>query len=110
MVKPGEIYFVKNAKLGSCLDGRPCVVLAVRGETSLVYYLSSQFDSSADAEITLLKTDPDFAASGLKKDSYIPAIDEVRKPTAEFEKAKLLGHATGEFKKKIEALYGAPLE
>ena len=110
MVKPGDIYLVRSAKLGSCLDARPCVVLAVFGETSLVYYMSSQFDCAIDAEIALLKTDPDFAASGLKKNSYIPQVDEIRKPTSELEKSKLLGHATGVFKNKIEELYGAPLD
>jgi hypothetical protein len=109
MAKPGEIYLVKDVGLGLCTDARPCVDLAVLGNKALVCCLSAQFDCAEDAEVTLLKTDPDFAASGLKKDSYIPAYRELRIPIDALKRTALLGHAVGEFKRKIEALYGAPL-
>lgn len=108
MATPGEIYLVKDVGLGLCLDARPCVVLAGLGDKALVCCLSAQFDCAKDGDVTLLKTDPDFDASGLKKDTYIPDYREIRIPMGALKRAARVGRATGDFKKKIDALYGAP--
>ena len=109
MAKPGDIYLLKNARLGSCLDARPCVVLAVHGDKALVCYLSAQFDCAKSGNVTLLRTDPEFAASGLKKDSYIPDYREIQISIDALTPGMRLGKATGRFKAKIELLFGAPL-
>ena len=109
MVKAGEIYLIDKTHLRSCRDARPCVVLQVSSGIAWVCCLSSQFDCAAGDEVTLMKTDPEFVASGLKKDSYIANYREIEVSIEALKDAPFLGRATGEFKKKIEALFGAPL-
>jgi|SRR5579862_2294222 len=80
MVQPGEIYWVEGVDLGKCKDARPCLVLYVSGKVARVCRLSAQLDLAEGGEVTLLKSDPDFAASGLKRSSYIPRFAEYEFP------------------------------
>ena len=89
MAKPGEIYLLDKTNLRSCRDSRPCVVLHVSGGAALICLLSSQFDCAAGNEATLLKTDAEFAASGLKKDSYIAGYREIEVSVEALKRAPL---------------------
>src|ERR1700733_3399398 len=99
MIQPGEIYLVEGVDLGKCKDGRPCLVLYISGKDARVCRLSAQLELAEGGEVTLLKSDPDFAASGLKRSSYIPMFAEYEIPVAVLERSKRWGSAQGGFKK-----------
>lgn len=106
MVRPGDIYLVKGVDLGVCHDSRPCLVLLVQGNKARLCYFSSQFDCAEGNEITLLKCDPEFSASGLKKDSYITNAPEGNLSLEVLDRSRRVGQATGEFKRKVEKYFG----
>ena len=106
MVQPSEIYLVESVDLGKCKDARPCLVLYVSGKDARICCLSAQMDLAEGGEVTLLKSDPDFTASGLKRSSYIPMFAEYEIPVAALERSKRLGAAQGGFKKKVENFFG----
>lgn len=109
MIHPGEIYFVSGVEIGLCKDARPCVVLQVHSKTALICVLSAQFDMAEGHEITLLKSDADFKPSGLDRDSFVPDAPERDVALSVLEKSIFLGHAVGDFKTKIEKMFGVTI-
>jgi len=109
MISAGQIYFIPKVDLGKADYGRPCLVLRVSKRDATVCYFSTKIEYREPGEVAILDTDADFKASGLRNSSYI--MDETTPDVAlEFFKgAKLLGRATGEFKKRVEDWYGLPL-
>ncbi len=101
MIRPGEIYLVNGVALGTSRDSRPCLVLLVYPKTARLCFFSTQFDSADGDEITLLKSDADFPASGLKVN-----VPEAEIPIAVLDKSPRMGVATGEFRRKVEEFYG----
>ena len=109
MIQAGQIYFIANVDLGKADYGRPCLVLRASAHDATVCYFSTKFDLNVGAQVTIDESDGDFPATGLKSSSYIMNHPIPDVPLDYFKGAKLRGHATGEFKKKIEEWYGAPL-
>lgn len=109
MIEPGQIYFFPKVRIGKAEYPRPGLVLQASQLNATVCYFSTKFDLMEIGAVIIEKIDIDFAASGLKDSSYLidQAISDV--PSQSFKGAKLLGHATGEFKKRIEEWYGMPL-
>ena len=99
MIRAGDIYLIPGMRIGKCVDSRPCLVLAVFSNSAYICLLSSQFDMTQGHEITLLKSDPEFAESGLTKDSFILEFSGHDLALSTFEKAHYLGRAIGNFKK-----------
>ena len=106
MVRVGEIYLVAGVEIGICTDARPCIILQVHNTTALICLLSAQFDLAEGHEITLLKTDIDFPASGLKKDSFIPDAPERDIAINVLQRSTLLGQVAGDFKLRVEKWFG----
>src|SRR6185295_19235718 len=102
MVTAGEIYLVDGIELGLCTDARPCLVLQIFKDTALICAISAQLELAEGHEITLLKSDSEFPASGLKKDSFMPDVPERDVKLSALKKSSFLGRAEGEFKRKVE--------
>lgn len=109
MVKSGEIYLLKETRLGLCRDGRPCLVLQVHKTTAVICFFSTQLGLMEGNEISLYKTDDGFAESGLDRDSYIVNFRQREIPISILANSKRMGCAAGEFKKKVEEWYGASI-
>ena len=111
MIVAGQIYFLRKVVVvGEARYGRPCLVLRASKRDATICYFSTKMEYREPGEVEILATDPDFKASGLRDSSFI--IDEAT-PDVEleiFKGAKLLGYATGEFKKRVEDWYGLPLK
>lgn len=110
-IEAGQIYFMRRAvKVGKADYGRPCLVLRASSLNATVCYFSTKMDDLEPGQVTIYAADPDFKASGLRDSSCI-VLDMNDDVNLEFFKgAKLLGHATGAFKKRVEEWYGAPLD
>src|ERR1019366_5300269 len=109
MIAAGQIYFLRKAVVGGANYGRPCLVLRASDHDATICFFSTKMEYREPGEVAILATDPDFKASGLRASSFI--IDEAS-PDVElelFKGAKLLGQATGAFKRHVEEWYGAPL-
>ena len=109
MIKAGQIYFIRSIDLGKVKYGRPCLVLQTSAHGARVCYFSTKLNLNVEPQVIIEKGDLDFPATGLSDTSCIMnhPIDDV--PLEFFNGAKLRGCATGEFKKKVEEWYGAPL-
>src|SRR5947207_1171409 len=111
MIEAGQIYFLrKDVSIGEVSYGRPCLVLRASKFDATVCYFSTKMEYRRLHEVVIVAADPDFKASGLRDSCYIlnSPTDDV---TLEFFKgAKLLGRATGKFKKRAEEWYGLPLK
>ena len=110
MIESGQIYFFPRARVGRSQYPRPGLVLRVSATDATVCYFSTKFDLKESGAGVIEKTDPEFSASGLKHSSYLLEQAMAELPAHEFKGAKLLGKATGEFKKRVEEWYGAPLQ
>ena len=110
MIEAGQIYFLRKAVgIGQAIYGRPCLVLRASKLDATICYFSTKMEYRKTREVAVNPGDPDFLATGLRDSSYIlnsPA-DDVELDY--FKGAKLLGRATGDFKKRVEDWYGAPL-
>ncbi len=110
MVHAGQIYFMPSVDVGRVNYGRPCLVLRTSSTDASVCYFTTKIDyNSAGRQVIVYSNDPDFPASGLSESSCImdKPISDV--PLSYFNKGKLRGIASGDFKKRIEEWYGAPL-
>lgn len=110
MIEAGQIYFIPKVDLGKADYGRPCLVLRVSKHDVMVCFFSTKIQYRQSHEVIIEAADPDFKATGLRDSSYI-----LNTPTPDvalefFNGAKLLGRATGEFKKRVEEWYGMPLQ
>jgi hypothetical protein len=110
MISAGEIYFVPRVKLGKAEYGRPCLVLRASSSEASVCFFSTKFELLRPYEVTLYETDVDFKNSGLREASFIVHTPTPDVPLEFFKGAKLLGHATGEFKRKVENWWGVPID
>ncbi len=110
MIEAGQIYFFPKAKVGKSEYPRPGLVLRASATDATVCYFSTKFELKEYGAVVIESNDPDFKATGLKDSSYLvdQAIAEV--PMHSFKGAKLLGTATGEFKKRVEKWYGLSLK
>src|SRR5476649_1429749 len=109
MLAAGQIYFIPKVDLGKANNGRPCLVLRASNHDATVCFFSTKIEYRERGEVVILDTDTDFKASGLRASSYI--VDDLPQDVRleYFKGAKLLGRATGDFKKRVEDWYGAPL-
>lgn len=112
MIQAGQIYFLRKVavNIGQANYPRPCLVLRVSNTDVTICYFSTKLGLRRPDEVLIEKSDPDFVATGLNDSSYIlnNPVDDVK---FDFLKnAKFLGHATGDFKRRIEKWYGAPLK
>jgi hypothetical protein len=109
MIEAGQIYFISKAEVGKVNYGRPGLVLRAFKLDATICYFSTKIEYRQLHEVLIETTDPDFKATGLRDSSYI--LDS---PTGDvklelLKGAKLLGRATGLFKKRVERWYGKPL-
>jgi len=109
-IEAGQIYFLRKAvKVGKADYPRPCLVLRASKLDATICYFSTKLENRKPGDVAIEATDPDFKASGLHDSSYIlGALPDVE--IEYFKGAKLLGRATGEFKKRVEDWYGLPLK
>ena len=108
-IEAGQIYFLRKAvNVGEADYPRPCLVLRASKHDATICYFSTKMENRKPDQVAIEATDPDFKASGLRDSSFIlGALADVE---PEYLKgAKLLGRATGEFKKRVEDWYGLPL-
>jgi hypothetical protein len=109
MLAAGQIYFIPKVDLGKADYGRPCLVLRASKHDATVCFFSTKIEYREPGEVAIHAADADFKASGLRDSSYI-ADDLTQDVKLDYFKgAKLLGRATGEFKKRVEDWYGLPL-
>jgi|ERR1043165_3073115 hypothetical protein len=110
MIEAGQIYFLRKAVgIGRANYGRPCLVLCVSKLDATICYFSTKMEYRKPHEVAVRPSDSEYLTTGLRDSSYI-----LNSPTDDvdldyFKGAKLLGRATGDFKKRIEEWYGAPL-
>ena len=109
-IEAGQIYFIhKSVHLGKADYGRPCLVLRVSQHDATVCYFSTKMEYLESGQVAIYASDPDFKATGLHDSSRIFGAFTPDVPLDYFQGAKLLGHATSEFKKRVENWYGMPL-
>ena len=110
MIEAGQIYFLrKDVKLGGVNYGRPCLVLRLSKVDATICYFSTKLEYRKVHEVLIEKTDPDFKATGLRDSSYILDYPTDDANLDFFKDEKLVGRATGAFKKRVERWYGMPL-
>lgn len=91
-MNPKDIYLVR-AKYRHCEDIRPCLILEICniGKVRLAL-ISSAFDLYKDRRDFLIEAShPDFAATGLRKTSYIARIKDTFLATSPENLGKPLG-------------------
>ena len=109
-IEAGQLYFLRKAvKVSKAEYGRPCLVLRVSKQDATICYFSTKMEYLEPGSVAIYATDPDFKASGLRDSSCILADLTPDVELDYFKGAKLLGRATGEFKKRVEKWYGMPL-
>ncbi len=113
-VVPGEIYYLDQPRFRGADDPHYCVVLQIDGDSAFVNFLSSQMDcfDESEGDILVRKSDLEFTANGLKKDTFLVnrsyARDVVPLSNLIAIRGKV-GRVEGEFKKRIENLWGDSL-
>ncbi|HLX62070.1 MAG TPA: hypothetical protein VKX17_12380 [Planctomycetota bacterium] len=84
-------------------------MLRASAHDATICYFSTKLENYKPGQVMIEANDPDFKATGLRDSSFIlgalPDVD-----LDYFKGAKLLGRATGEFKKRVEKWYGLPLK
>src|SRR6185503_17121165 len=111
MIEAGQIYLLRKVVVvGEAKYGRPCLVLRASRHDATICYFSTKMEYREPHEVAIETSDPNFKTSGLRDSSYIlnSPTDDVKLEF--FKGAKLLGCASGEFKKRVEEWYGAPLQ
>ena len=114
-VLPGDVYLLKEPKLRGSPKNHYCVVLRVQKDGAVINFLSSEpdlFDEQKD--LLLRQTDPEFSTTGLPPRDcfYINqdyAIQLVPIQNLFALKPSRVGYISGEFKKRIEDLFGDKL-
>ncbi|MCY3024444.1 MAG: type II toxin-antitoxin system PemK/MazF family toxin [Planctomycetota bacterium] len=102
----GEIYLVR-AQWRECVDIRPCVVVDVEphGAVVLVALISAAIELYVPQQHLLIAADqPDFRATGLRRDSYCSGAEMVRLPIQRL--GKRLGRLEGGLAQAFDAWIG----
>lgn len=109
-IEAGQIYFLRKAvKVSRAEYGRPCLVLRASKHDATICFFSTKMQYLEPGSVAIYTADPEFKASGLSDSSCILADLTPDVGLDYFKGAKLLGCATGEFKKRVEDWYGLPL-
>ena len=110
-IEAGQIYFIrKRVPLGKADYGRPCLVLRISQSDASVCFFSTKMEYLESGQVALYTDDPDFKATVLRDSSRIIGGMTPDVPLDYFQGAKLLGRATGDFKKRVEEWYGMSLK
>jgi len=91
-IRPGQIYFAKNAQLGKAQYARPCLVMRVSSENFAIY-----------------EGDPGFKETGLSESSYLVSSHGVPVKWTFFDQVKLLGELIPELNDRVGDWWGEPI-
>lgn len=105
-IRTGQIYFVKNAKLGKANYARPCLVLRVSSNSAHVTYFSTKTELCRPIDLIVHESYSGFKESGLKETSCLIADRDVTVELSFFDQAKLLGQLAGEVRQRVEDWWG----
>ena len=106
LVKAGQIYFVKNAKLGKANYARPCLVLRVNATSAHVTYFSTKIELCRSIDLIIYDSDPGFTESGLQETSCLIADRDISVDLSVFKHAKFMGQLAHVVKNRIENWWG----
>jgi hypothetical protein len=105
----GQIYFAP-IELNQAKYARPFIVLQLFASEAVICSLSTKFDLKQPADLALFASDPSFASTGLKVDSYLVFRSTHAEPIALLDNAKKIGRVENEIKRQVEGWWGAPLD
>jgi hypothetical protein len=93
-MRPYEIYFAKIC-WKDCEDERPWLIVDTRGARVFGCFPISSHNYRSDAAFEVLKSDPDFGATGLTKDCFIHHVSIQEIERSQFRATKK-GELTGD--------------